>query len=181
MVTRRTRLEANGSRRLALASLPIGSLLLVAPAQAAGDLVLIPNLPLAAVLGVLFVALILPLNALIFKPIFSALDERSSRIQGARERATHIQSESDSALGRYEESIREARAGADVGRKAQIAEARVEQVSVASQARAEAERQVEQARAELERSLTDARETLRADSQQLARVAAERILGRDLT
>lgn len=181
MVTRRTRHGASDVGRLALASSIIGLTLLGTPAQASSDLVLIPELPLALTLGVLFVFLVFPLNALIFKPIFGALDERSSRINGARERATHIESEAAKALARYEESIREARARAESSRKDQITEARDEQASVASRARAEAERQVEQARGELERSLANARESLRAESQQLARVAAEQILGRNLS
>jgi F-type H+-transporting ATPase subunit b len=181
MSNRRTKRSATSASMVALASLPVGAALFTAPAHAAGDLVLIPDFPLALTLGVLFAALIFPLNALIFKPIFGALDERSSRITGARDRAAHIQSEAASALSRYEDSIREARMSAESGRKEQLADARSEQTSISGRARAEAERRVEQARGELERSLEEARGTLRTEAQQLARVAAEQILGRNLS
>jgi F-type H+-transporting ATPase subunit b len=181
MSNRRTKRSATRASRLALATLPVAAALFAAPAHAAGDLVLIPEPPLALTLGLLFVALIYPLNVLIFKPIFAALDERSGRIAGAHERAAHIQNESQSALSRYEESIREARTSAEAGRKEQLTDARGEQASISNQARAEAERQVERARGELERSLEEARGTLRTEAQQLARVAAEQILGRNLS
>ena len=48
-------------------------------------------------------------------------------------------------------------------------------------AKAEAAQELENAREELETSLRDARETLRDGSEELARLAAERILGRSLS
>jgi F-type H+-transporting ATPase subunit b len=147
-------------------------------AHAAGDLVLVPQIPLVVVLIALFVLLIFPVNALVFKPIFSALDERSSRIQGARQRAEHIQEEATTVLQRYESTIREARADAETIRREQISAARDEQTSIAASARQQAEAKVEQARSELSASLGDARESLRGSAQELARTAAEQVLGR---
>jgi len=151
------------------------------PALAAGDLVLIPQLPIMLVLLVIFVVFIFPFNALVFKPIFRALDERSSRITGARQRAESISADADDVLARYEESIREARTEAEIGRKGQVSEARTEQASIAAAARAQAEQKVEQARESLGRTLDDARRGLRAGSQDLARIAAEQILGRSIS
>ena len=65
------------------------------PAAAADELVLIPDYALFGLIGgeegigmlwvmvALFVVLIFPLNALMFKPIFRALDARMDRIAGA--------------------------------------------------------------------------------------------------
>lgn len=149
-------------------------------AMAAGDLVLIPELPMLVLLVVLFFLLIFPVNHLIFKPIFQALDERASRIAGARQRADHIAGEADAVLARYEESIREARTAAEASRKQLIVGARDEQASIAKTARGDAEALVEKARADLGAALEEARTALRATSHDLGKLAAERILGRTL-
>jgi F-type H+-transporting ATPase subunit b len=171
--------DQRGRREISVWLTPLLALL-ATPAHAAGDLVLIPELDMLGVMIALFVLLIFPVNALIFKPIFHALDERAGRISGARSRAKHIDAEATEVLDRYEGQIREARVEAEATRKEQIAGARSEQRSVAAGAREQAEARIEQARMELERSLEDARAGLRASSEELARTAAEQILGRAL-
>jgi F-type H+-transporting ATPase subunit b len=151
------------------------------PALAADALVLEPDFPLILGLIVGFVVLMFPANQLIFKPIFQALDERDERIQGARSRAGQIQRDADGVLSDYETRIREARADADSARKEQIAAARSEQAQVTATARSEAEARIEQARATLAGDLETAREQMRSSAQELARSAAEQILGRSLS
>ena len=164
-----------------------------APAFAAGELVLIPDAELFGVFGLGdgigmlwvmlagFVVLIFPLNALMFQPIFRALDERDERIQGARDRSAQLQSEADDVLGRYETAIREARSESESQRQTQLAAARDEQATLTTQARSDAEQELERARGELNRSLEEARTTLRASADDLATAAAEQILGRSLS
>ena len=149
-------------------------------AYASDNLVLIPEPQMLIAMVILFVALVFPVNALIFKPIFRALDERANRISGARQRADHIAADADSVLARYDESIREARAGAEASRKQAITEARTEQAVMAAQARSDAEVLIEKARADLTEALEHARTELRAGTQELGRAAAQRILGREL-
>ena len=159
----------------------LGVLVLLAlpgAALAAGDLVLFPKPPMLIALVALFFLLVLPMNALIFKPIFRALDERAHRIAGARHRAERVSAEADAVLARYQEAIREARAAAETSRKQLIEGARSEQASIAGSARRDAEALVEQARSELGSALGEARTGLRASANELARLAAERILGR---
>lgn len=175
----RTRKSAPGNSRLA-ASAALVALALPAPAFASGDLVLVPEIPMLITMVVLFVALIFPVDRLIFKPIFRALDERANRISGARERAARIDASADAVLAQYENSIREARAAAEASRKLSIAGARSEQVAMAARARAEAEALVEKARAELSVAIERARTDLRSSTRDLGRAAAQRILGRDL-
>jgi len=128
-----------------------------------------------------FGLLVIPLNALIFQPIFRALDARAERIQGARARSEHLQREADSILERYESAVREVRGEAEAARQVEIGRAREEQVALTSQAKLEAEAQIESARAELTRSLESARASLRASAEDLARAAAEQVLGRALS
>ena len=166
---------------------------MAAPAFAAEELVLIPDAQLFGVFGLGdgigtlwlmlagFVALIFPLNAMMFQPIFRALDERAERIQGARSRSAQLQSEADDVLDRYETAIREARSESESARQTQLAGAREEQAALTTQARSDAEQELERARGELNRSLEEARTTLRASADDLATAAAEQILGRSLS
>lgn len=174
-------------------------LVLATPALAAETLELIPDFDLFGALdGVLgyeddggfgsiwvmligFVVLIFPLNALIFQPIFRALDARAERIQGARERSQQLQIDAAQVLDRYETAIRDARAESEAARQSQLTSAREEQASLTAQARGEAERELERARGELAQSLESARATLRASADDLATTAAEQILGRSLS
>ncbi len=128
-----------------------------------------------------FTALVVPLNALIFQPIFRTLDARAERIQGARTRSEHLQREADSILQRYESAVRETRGEAEAARQVEIARAREEQVELTSQAKQEAERQLEGARSDLLQSFESARAGLRASADELARAAAEQVLGRALS
>lgn len=128
-----------------------------------------------------FAVLVIPLNALIFQPIFRALDARTERIQGARTRSEHLQRAADSILLRYQAAVRETRGEAEAARKLEIARAREEQVVLTSQAKHAAERQLEGARSDLALSLESARAGLRASADDLARAAAEQVLGRALS
>jgi F-type H+-transporting ATPase subunit b len=155
--------------------------LLAEPALAAEELVLIPDPQLLLIMVVGFVILIFPLNALLFKPVFAALDARSERIEGARQRSTQLDEEADGVLTRYEAAIREARSEAESQRQTQLERAREEQLQITGAARQEAEGEIERARGELNQSLETARATLRASAENLAQDAAEQILGRTLS
>jgi F-type H+-transporting ATPase subunit b len=161
----------------------IASLLLAAgPALAAGSLVLVPDwLGVLPFMLVGFVLLIFPLNALLFQPIFRALDERAERIAGARERSDQLQRDADEVLDRYQGAIREARAEAESARQAQLEGAREEQVELTSAARETAERELEGARGEMNQSIEAARASLRASAEGLAQAAAEQVLGRTIS
>lgn len=149
-----------------------------ASAQAAGDLVLIPDPGLLLTMVIAFTLLIFPLNALLFKPIFRALDAREERIQGARDRSVKLQQDADEVLGRYETAIREARAESETARQAKLEQAREEQTRLTTAAKASAEADLERARGELSQTIESARTSLRASADELARSAAETVLGR---
>ncbi len=185
----RDRATASGASAIGLAFTALGP----NPAFASDKLELIPDFAFFGLiadkpgLGSLwimiigFVALIFPLNQLIFQPIFRVLDARAERIQGARDRSTQLQREADNVLDQYETAIREARAESETTRQGQLVTAREEQASLTTEARREAESELERARASLSESLEEARANLRADAEDLATAAAERVLGRALS
>jgi F-type H+-transporting ATPase subunit b len=157
------------------------SLVVALPAAAAGDLELMPTGWITAILLVAFVAIVFPLNGLIFRPLLRVMDEREDKIAGARRRAAHVEGEATDALARYEDALRGAREESMLERRAQLEAARSDLLTTTRRAKAEAMQELENAREELDASLRDARETLREGSEELARLAAERILGRSLS
>jgi F-type H+-transporting ATPase subunit b len=149
-------------------------------AAAEGGLELIPDLQLLGTLLVIFVLLIVPVNAIIFKPIFRALDDRNDKISGTRARAERLERDAQAVLERYESAVREVREEAEAARRARLETTRGETAQTTGEARGAAEREIERARVELSAALEDARTSLRAQSQDLAREAAARVLGRAL-
>ncbi len=128
----------------------------------------------------MFVLLIFPANALLYKPIFRVLDERKARTAGTRQRAEKIMSDAEETLAEYERAVREVRLEAEDDRKRQAGLAREENASVTAAARAEAESEMERAGSEIAAALAQARQTLRTETQSLADQAASRVLGRAL-
>ena len=151
------------------------------PARASDTLELMPDLWVTAVLMVVFVGLIFPLNSLIFRPLMRVMDERDEKIDGAKTRAGQVQSQAQEALDRYEESIRSAHEAANAERRRRLDVARGEMQSITRDAKAAAAIDLGRAREDLADSLDGARETLRGSAQELATLAAERILGRSLS
>ena len=149
-------------------------------AWAAGKLEIYPDPWMLGLLTLIFFALVIPVNALVFKPIFQVLDDRDHRIDGARLRAAEIAEQTQQALAQYDESLRLARAESDQARKEMIESARHEQAAIADSARGSAEALMDQARSELSAALEDATASLRGSSEELGKLAAERILGRSL-
>ncbi len=156
---------------------------LLAPGLAAaaeGGLVLVPDPRLLLALIALFVLLIAPANALVFKPLLRVLDERDARIAGTRTKAERLEQAAAALLARYEQAVRETREEGERGRRALLTDVRAEVQREISAARREAEGRLERARGEIAASLESARGTLRGQAQDLARQAASQVLGRAL-
>jgi F-type H+-transporting ATPase subunit b len=161
---------------------PAAAVLFAAPPAlaAGGALNLVPDPVLLGILIALFVALIYPLNLLIFKPILRVFDERQEKITGTAARAEQLRGEADGIISRYERAIQEVREESELARRQQLEVARNASASELSGARAGAEREIDGARQAIASSLEDARTTLRGEAETLARQAAERVLGRAL-
>jgi len=148
---------------------------------AEGGLVLTPDLELVVALVILFVLLVFPVDALLFRPIFAALDARREQIEGTRARAQQLEADAEAALRRYEAAVQEVRVESDVARKAALSSAREASLAKTEGARHDAEGTLERARQEIAGELQGARATLRQQAEALAREAAASVLGRSLT
>ena len=180
---------------LALGALWIS--LAAAPAHAAGGLSIFPDLIedwmygtyggeiLAAPwrsawlqLVVLFVAIVFPLNAWIFKPLLRTLEQRGEKIEGARNQASALSKQADEVRGRYEAAVASARRDAESVRRTALDGARQDQARISAAARTAAEREVAAARVSVAGALDSARVSLRGETERLARDAAAQVLGR---
>jgi F-type H+-transporting ATPase subunit b len=146
-----------------------------------GELVLVPHLPTMLTLIVFFVLLVLPMNRLLFRPIFATLDAREERIAGTRARAEKLAAEAERSLASYESSVRAAREEAEQGRKLALGEARTEAQQQTRAARSDVEAELERAAGEIAIALESARGSLRGEAEALARAAATTVLGRPLS
>jgi F-type H+-transporting ATPase subunit b len=186
------------SRRI-LAIAVVGAVLAAAPALAADDLSIFPDLIEDALYGthggeivahplrstfvrlvILFAAIIVPLNALMFRPLLRALEQRGERIEGARSRASALSKQADEVLGRYQAAVGAAQSQAEAVRRQALESARAEQARIGSDARAAAEREVAEARVGVAGALESARGALRGETQRLAQEVAAKVLGRPL-
>jgi F-type H+-transporting ATPase subunit b len=165
-------------RTIAVAAGTVAALLFAGTAHAAAELVLVPDAFISVILIVAFFALIPFVNNLIVVPVFRIIDERADKIEGARKRAAKLQVDADTVLSKYESAVREVREESERGRRAAIDAARAQQAEVTGEARSEAERDIDASRVQLESSLVAARASLRASAEELAKQAAERVLGR---
>jgi F-type H+-transporting ATPase subunit b len=157
------------------------SALAALPAQASDTLELMPDPIVTGILLIAFIIIIFPLNSLIFQPLIRVMEEREEKIGGARTRAEQVQQQAQEALDRYEESIRTAHEEATAERRRKLDVARSEMQAVTAKAKEEATADISRAREELGASLGEARDTLRGSAEELATLAAERILGRSLS
>jgi F-type H+-transporting ATPase subunit b len=160
----------------------LAAALLPAAAHAEGhNLNLVPDWKgMLPALMALFVVLIPPTNRLILKPLLRVLDEREARTVGTRARAARLEEEARAVFDRCESELARTREESERLRRAALERVRAEAQDLTQAARAGAEQNLERARRELGGALDEARQTLRSQSQDLAREAATRVLGRSL-
>jgi F-type H+-transporting ATPase subunit b len=153
---------------LAIAAL---SLAVPASAAAAEGLNLFPRFELLALNIFVFTLLIYPVNRLLLQPLVRVLEQREERTLGALERAESTLGEASGLRGQFEERLREVRS-----------EAAERRGQVLAQGEAEAQRALARARGEAGDALERVRSGVaaRADSSELAREAAAKLLGRAL-
>jgi len=172
------------SQRIVHSLLAVGALLApgsVAHAASGAALNLIPELEAVVILLIGFAILIPIVDRVLVRPVYAVLDEREEKITAARERAKQLEDSANEVLARYQSSIREVREDAERQRREQLDAARAEHAEITEQARSQASTEIEQSQADFRTSLDEARAGLRATAEDLARQAAERILGRAMS
>ena len=169
--------------RGALCAAPLCALLLGGyphPALASEGLNLFPDPRWLFIHFVILLVLIAPVRRWLLEPLAQVLEQREAKTGGASTRATELRDQASQLEAQVEDKLRQARAEAQRARATALAEAEAEERSILDTARAESARAVAEVRERIQRELEEARVSLSSQSEQLARDAASRILGRAL-
>ncbi len=138
------------------------------------------NLPLLAAYLITFVILLAILYQFAYKPLLTAMDQRTARIQEGLSTAERAREEAANSQAAIEEQLNEARReGQRLMEQAREAAQRFRD-SEMERARQEAEAFAQRAQADIQRERDAALEELRASFGDLAITAAERVIARSL-
>ncbi|MRR58492.1 MAG: hypothetical protein EG824_09815 [Deltaproteobacteria bacterium] len=128
-----------------------------------------------------FLVLLFLLNILLYKPIRKALSDRETEISASRERTLSVDLEVQEKMARYEEKLREVKAGAAEERNLTLREARAEESRILEAARSDASESLTEIRGAIRTEAAKAETYLRNQAESLSRVISEKILGRSLS
>jgi F-type H+-transporting ATPase subunit b len=135
--------------------------------------------PYALVLQIaIFVVLWIVLKRLWFDPALRVLGERAKRSEGAITEARAIQAEAERLRAEHAAALDEARGDAQRQLQDILRNAEAEQKKLIAEAREEAQRTLGDARGKVATEVAAARQTLRESAHDIARMVAEKVLGR---
>lgn len=138
-----------------------------------------PDLSLLAIIAIFFVNYLIVKKWLV-TPINDVLEWRDARVRDADQKYEEALTRLSAATREIENRLMEAKREASEVREGYRKEAGDLRDAKIRETRTEAGRLTDEATAQLDQDVSAARESIRSESEQLARLAAERILGRKL-
>src|SRR5437667_3849816 len=126
----------------------------------------------------LFVALWVVLKRLWFDPALRVIRERTARSEGAIAEARAIQAEAERLRAEHAAALDQARAEAEREVQEILREAEVEQKRLIAEAREDAQWMIGDVRRRIAAEMVAARQSLRESAHEIARMVAEKVLGR---
>ena len=162
-----------------LSLLQATSTLLVSAPQAAEPQLLDLDGTVFIMLGI-FLILLLVLWQFLWKPYLRVRDERISRTEGARGKAVELENEAAARLARIEAALTEARRNGTAEMAKLRLAAQVQEQKIVAEAQAAGRAMLTESRAKLEATVATEKANLKAHTGTLARVIAEKTLGRRL-
>lgn len=127
---------------------------------------------------ILFVALWLILNKILFQPYLRLLEERERRTTGAEHDSADLEHEGARLRAQYEEKIAQAQTAAYAAKDAILQEARQQREKILGEARAAAASKLEQARREISLALEKEKALAAAEAAAVAGEMVSKVLGR---
>ncbi|MDM7998212.1 MAG: ATP synthase F0 subunit B [Acidobacteriota bacterium] len=127
---------------------------------------------------VIFLVLIVALNKLLFKPLMKVQAERESRTTGLMRQTQENLNHHLSLLGKYQESIKNARMEGYRRQEQLRAEALKKRAEVLAQSRTAAERLIVDSRESIRAQVETEKQLLTLDAQEIAGSITATILGR---
>jgi F0F1-type ATP synthase membrane subunit b/b' len=138
---------------------------------------LVPDLSLLAIMAI-FIATYFVVSRFFVRPVMAVIESREHETQSALEIYEAAMARFNEATAKMEERLHIAKREAGEVRERFRAEAAAHRAALLETTNAEAEKIVAETDAQLSRDVAVAREKIVRDSESLARLAAERILGR---
>ncbi len=167
--------------RRRVAAPTLAALVAADAAASEGGLELFPDWRFELPLLVAFFATLVPIvSRLLLQPMLGVLDARAERTDGARKRAGRLEEQVREVIARYERAIAGARQSAEASRRELLEQARQRAAEATGAARSDAKQEIGRARREVAGAFAEAQAGLRAQSADLAREAATRVLGRSV-
>ena len=129
---------------------------------------------------VIFLVLMAVLTKFVFRPFLEIQKERDANIDGARQKATVLDTEAGDKFEAYDEKMAKARKESAAVRAEMRKEGEAKAGKILAEARTESEAEIESARAKIEKTAEAARDDLKARADELAGNIAAKLLGREV-
>jgi len=155
-------------------------LFLSSPAYAAGNMVLLPDPALVVLQTFPFLAAMVALHAILFKPMMAYLADREAATKGAREEAVLLTQEADQKEAEYQQHLLQARREVMDLRTAARAEEKIVREAHLAKVRTECEATLKESRTRIESERALAAKELDRMAGQLAGEISRKVLGREL-
>lgn len=127
-----------------------------------------------------FMVLLLVLNALLYKPLRAVLAARKATIDGDLAKARALDEEIQAQVAEYEAKLQEARQRGSQERMALRQAALAEEAKMLGAANEKASQRLQSLKEQVAGEAEAARQTLRSETEALARQVAGKVLGRSL-
>ncbi len=125
-----------------------------------------------------FLALILILNFLLFRPVLKTIEKRNKKLEESQEEITSLDETIERKMAQYEERIRQARAEASIQRDAVKEEGTEQSKVIIGKVRDDLSKKLEDFKAQLQKETDAARDSLREQTRRIAAEISEKVLGR---
>ena len=125
-----------------------------------------------------FMILLVVLNALLFKPLRAALQARKETIEGSKAKVQDIDEQVQAQIARYEAQLQDARQQGGQERSALRKTGQEEEVRILGEANRSAAERLQTITAQIQEEANSARQSLRGDTEALAKEIAGKVLGR---
>ena len=125
-----------------------------------------------------FMILMVVLNTLLFKPLRAALQARKAAIEGSRAKVQDLEEQVQAQIARYEGQLQEARAQGGQERAALRKAAQQEEARIIGEANKLSQEKLQSIKDKIQEEVVVARQSLRDETDRLAREIAGKVLGR---
>jgi len=127
-----------------------------------------------------FIILMAVLNVLLFKPLRAALKQRQETIEGSRIKIQDLEEQVQAQVARYEAQLQEAKQNAAQERAALRHAAQQEESRMLAEARGLSADRLQSIKDKVAVEAETARQSLRGETEAIARQIAGKVLGREI-